>query len=177
MLLCCSLICSKISTVQLKTYLKLLVSYALCKWAQYELYIGVQSIFNLPYKAHTYFFGPLLQQPHISEQLYIRSAQFLYKMYNSHNSNVQSIFMNALCNSNSVIGLKIAYFKAKYCVNFTTSTRSTIMSSIRVTVPTEVQTVSINNLISILSARSDLSFIERFNLAEIIEMIDYVSTR
>ena len=138
--------------------------------------IGVRSIFNLPYRAHTYFLGPLLQQPHISEQLYIRSAQFFYNMYNSHNSIVQTCFKNALYNSNSVIGLKIVYFRAKYRVNFITSTRSTIMSSIRVTVPTEDQTVSINNLFSILSARSDLSFIEEFNLVEIIEMIDYVST-
>ena len=138
--------------------------------------IGVRSIFNLPYRAHTYFLGPLLQQPHISEQLYIRSAQFLYNMYNSHNSIVQTCLKNALYNSNSVIGLKIAYFRAKYRVNFITSTRSTIMSSIRVTVPTEDQSVSINNLFSLLSARSDLSFIEGFNLVEIIEMIDYVST-
>ena len=97
-------------------------------------------------------------------------------MYNSHNSIVQTCFMNALYNSNSVIGSKIAYFRAKYHINFTTSTRSKIMSSICVTVPTEVQKVSINNLFSLLSARSDLSFIEGFNLAEIIEMIDYVST-
>ena len=40
--------------------------------------------------------------------------------------------MNALYNSNSVIGLKIAYFRAKYRVNFITSTRSTIMSSVTV---------------------------------------------
>ena len=132
---------------------------------------GYQILFRF-YRAHTYFLGPLLQQPHISEQLYIRSAQFLYNI----NSIVQTCFMNALYNSNSVIGLKIAYFRAKYRVNFITSTRSTIMSSIRVTVPTENQTVSINNLFSLLSARSDLSFIEGFNLVEIIEMIDYVST-
>ena len=50
------------------------------------------------------------------------------------------------------------------------------MSSIRVTVPTEEQKVSINNLFSFLSARSDLSFIEGFNLAEIIDTIDFVST-
>ena len=127
-------------------------------------------------RADTYFICPLVQQPHISEQLYIRRAQFLYNMYNSHNSIVQTCFMNALYNSNSVIGLKIAYFRAKCRVNFITSTCSTIMSSIRVTVPTEDQTVSINNLFSFLSARSDLSFIEGFKLVEFIEMIDYVST-
>ena len=64
-------------------------------------------------------------------------------MYNSCNSIVQTCFMNSLYNSNSVIGSKIAYFKAKYHINFTTSTHSRIMSSIRVTVPTEVQKVSI----------------------------------
>ena len=97
-------------------------------------------------------------------------------MYNSCNSIVQTCFINSLYNSNSVIGSKIAYFRAKYRVTFTTSTHSRIMSSICITVPTEVQKVSINNLFSLLSAKSDLSFIEGFNLAEIIEMIDYVST-
>ena len=56
--------------------------------------------------------------------------------------------MNSLYNSNSVFGSKIAYFRIKYRINFTTSTLSTIMSSIRVTGPTtcKYQTVSINNL-------------------------------
>ena len=58
----------------------------------------------------------------ISKHLYIRSAQFLYNMYNSCNSIVQTCFMNSLYNSNSVIGSKIAYFRAKYRINFTTST-------------------------------------------------------
>ena len=97
-------------------------------------------------------------------------------MYNSHNSFVQTCFIKSFYNSNSVIGMKIAYFRTKYRVNFITSTRSTIMSSIRVTVPTEDQTVSIKKFFSLLSARSDLSFIERFNPVEIIKMIDYVST-
>ena len=84
--------------------------------------------------------------------------------------------MNALYNSNSVIGSKIAYFRAKYRINFTTLTRSAILSSIRVTVLTEEQKVSINKLFSLLSARSDFSFIEGFSLAEFIEMIGYVPT-
>ena len=54
--------------------------------------------------------------------------------------------MNSLCNSNSVIDSKIAYFRAKYRINFTTSTRSRIMSSICVTVPTEDRKISNNNL-------------------------------
>ena len=97
-------------------------------------------------------------------------------MYNSHNIIVQTCFMNSLYNSNSVIGSKIAYFRAKCRIDFTTSTRSRLMPSICVTVPTGAQKVSINNLFSLLSARSDLSFIEELNLAKIIEMINYAST-
>ena len=37
-------------------------------------------------------------------------------MFNSRNNIVQTCFMNALYNSNSVIGLKIAYFRDKYPV-------------------------------------------------------------
>ena len=87
-------------------------------------------------------------------------------MYISCNSIGQTCFMNALYNLNLVIDLKIAYLRARYRINFTTSTCSIIISSIRVTVPTEEQTVSINYLFSLLSARSDLSFIEEFNLAQ-----------
>ena len=95
--------------------------------------IGVRSTFKPPYRAQTSFLCPLLQQPHISEQLYTKSAQFLYNMYNSCNSIVQACFINSLYNLNSVVGSKIAHFRAKYRINFTTSTSSTIMSSIRVT--------------------------------------------
>ena len=79
--------------------------------------------------------------------------------------------MNSLYNSNSVTVSKIAYFRAKYCHNFTTPERSTILSCIRVT----EQKGSINNLFPLLSTRSDPSFIEGFNHAKIIEIIDYVS--
>ena len=54
-------------------------------------------------------------------------------MYDSCSSIVQTCFMNSLYNSKSVLGLKIAYFRFKYRINFTTSTRSRFRSSIRVT--------------------------------------------
>ena len=43
------------------------------------------------------------------------------------------------------------------------------LKKISVTVPTEDQTVSINNLFSLLSARSELSFIEGFNLLKLLK--------
>ena len=84
--------------------------------------------------------------------------------------------MNCLYNSISVISSNINYFRINYYINFTTLKRSKIMSSIRVTVPTEDHKVSINNLFSLLSARSDLSFIEGFNLTETIRFLDNVLT-
>ena len=139
--------------------------------------IGVRSIFNLYHTEHILIFLAHYCNNRISvSNCILEVPNFFIICIILTIVLCRLVFMNALNNSNSVIGLKIAYFGAKYRVNFITSTRSTIMSSIRVTVPTENQTVSIKNLFSLLSARSDLSFIEGFNLVEIIEMIDYVST-
>ena len=66
------------------------------------------------------------------------------------------MFYELFYNSNSVIGSKIAYFRAKYRINFTTSIRSTIMSSIRVSVPNEDQKVSISIIIFFKTAISFL---------------------
>ena len=79
---------------------------------------------------------------------YIRTAQILYNMYNFCNSIVQTCFTNSLYNSNLVISSKIAYFRAKYRINFSTSTRSTIVSL--GLLRSEDQQVSINNLLSML---------------------------
>ena len=66
------------------------------------------------------------------------------------------MFYELFYNSNSVIGSKIAYFRAKYRINFTTSIRSTIMSSICVSVPNEDQKVSISIIIFFKTAISFL---------------------
>ena len=94
--------------------------------------IDVRSIFNLPYRAHTFFLAH-----YCNNRMSVNNCILEVPSCNSCNSIVQSCFMNSLYNSNSVIGSKIAYFRAKYHINFTTSTRSRIMSNIRVTVPTE----------------------------------------
>ena len=64
------------------------------------------------------------------------------------------------------------------CINFTTSTRFLQLCQVFVLLCLlkTKKLLSINNIFSLLSARSDISFIEGFNLAEIIEMIDYMST-
>ena len=68
----------------------------------------VRTILKLPIRAHTYLRGPLLNQQNIYEQLYVRSIRCLYTMYHSSNYIVRTVFNNALYNSNSCIGYKMA---------------------------------------------------------------------
>ena len=44
---------------------------------------------------------------------------FLYIMYHSSNSIVTTVFNNALYNSNSCIGYKMAYFRNAYAIDIT----------------------------------------------------------
>ena len=86
--------------------------------------------------------------------------------------------MNSLCNSNSVIDSMIAHFLAKYCINFTSKLlHQHVLQLCQVFVLLcLLKTKKLVLTISVPASRSDLSFIEGFNLAEITEMIDYVST-
>ena len=81
---------------------------------------GVRTILKLPIRAHTYLLGPLLNQQIIHEQLYVRSIRCLDTMYHSSNYIVRTVFNNALYNSNSCIGYKMAYFRNTYAVDITT---------------------------------------------------------
>ena len=80
---------------------------------------GVRTILKLPIRAHTYLLGPLLNQQNIHEQLYVRSIRCLYTMYHSSNYIFRTVFNNALYNSNSCIGYKMAYFRNTYAVDIT----------------------------------------------------------
>ena len=92
---------------------------------------GVCTILNLPIRAHTYLLGPLLNQQNIHEQLYVRNIRFLYVMYHSSNSIVRTVFNNALDNSNSCIGYKMAYFRNAYAVDITKHDPSFVFSRVK----------------------------------------------
>ena len=52
-------------------------------------------MFYLPHNAHHCLLGPLLNQPHISHEFYIRDIKFLHRMLHCNNSIVNQCIMHA----------------------------------------------------------------------------------
>ena len=75
-------------------------------------------------------------------------------MHHSSNSIVRTVFNNALYNSNSCIGYTMAYFGNAYAVDITKHDPSS---------------VAIDNLLTLLHVRSDISYIEGFDGSDIDE--------
>ena len=139
---------------------------------------GVRTILKLPIRAHTYLLGPLLNQQNIHEQLYVRSVRFLYTMYHSSNSIVRTVFNNALYNSNSCIGYKIAYFRNIYAIDITKHDPSFVFSRVKATGTFNniAHSAAIDNLLTLLLVRSDISYIEGFDGSDIDDLIELVAT-
>ena len=64
---------------------------------------------GLPYNAHTYLLGPIMGQLDLRSQLYIRNFKFLWHAFRSDNNTIYTCINNALCNSNSGLGYKLAF--------------------------------------------------------------------
>ena len=139
---------------------------------------GVRTILELPIRAHTYLLGPLLNQQNIHEQLYVRSICCLYTMYHSSNYIVRTVFNNALYNSNSCIGYKMAYFRNTYAVDITKHDPSFVFSRVQATGTYNniVHNATMDNLLTLLHVRSDISYIEGFDGSDIDDLIELVAT-
>ena len=139
---------------------------------------GVRTILKLPIRAHTYLLGPLLNQQNIHEQFYVRSIRCLYTMYHSSNYIVRTVFNNALYNSNSCIGYKMAYFRNTYAVDITKHDPSFVFSRVKATGTYNniVHNAIIDNLLTLLHVRSDISYIEGFDGSDIDDLIELVAT-
>ena len=66
-------------------------------------------VYRYPYKnnAHRWLLGPLLNQPHISHQFYIRDIKFLHRMLHCNISIVNQCIMHASHDANTLIGYKL----------------------------------------------------------------------
>ena len=70
---------------------------------------SVRKMFELPNNTHRWNLGPLLNQPQISHQLYIRDVKFIYRLLNCHNCIVKECLTAGINNSNTIIGYKLAF--------------------------------------------------------------------
>ena len=99
-------------------------------------------------------------------------------MYHSSNYIVRTVFNNTLYNSNSCIGYKMAYFRNAYAVDITKHDPSFVFSRVK---PTSTynniaHNAIIDNLLTLLHVRSDISYIEGFDGSDIDDLIKLVAT-
>ena len=99
-------------------------------------------------------------------------------MYHSSNSIVRTVFNNALYNSNSCIGYKIAYFRNVYSIDITKHDPSFVFSRVKATGTFNniAHSAAIDNLLTLLHVRSDISYIEGFDGSDIDDLIELVAT-
>ena len=119
------------------------------------VYNAVRLILGLPYNAHTNLLGPFMGQTGIREQLYIRNFRFLWNGYRSNNYIIYTCISNALYNSNTCIGYKLA-FLVVFSIIFNVDMDSNINSSIsRLSISSMHgnQTAIVNNLKAMISVK------------------------
>ena len=99
-------------------------------------------------------------------------------MYHSSNYIVRTVFNNALYNSSSCIGYKIAYFRNVYAIDITKHDPSFVFSRVKATGTYNniVINATIDNLLTLLDVRSDISYIEGFDGSDIDDLIELVAT-
>ena len=93
-------------------------------------------------------------------------------MYHSSNYIVRTVFNNVLYNSNSCVGYKMAYFRNTYAVDITKHDPSFVFSRVKATGTYNniVYNATIDNLLTLLHVRSDISYIEGFDGSDIDDL-------
>ena len=97
-------------------------------------------------------------------------------MYHSSNYIVRTVFNNALFNSNSCIGYKMAYFRNTYAVDITKNDQSFFFHVLKLLAHIIILPITIDNLLTLLHVRSDISYIEGFDGSDIDDLIELVAT-
>ena len=104
---------------------------------------GVRTILQLPFTTHTYMLGPLMNQPHMSLQLYKRCARFLYGMKQCRNYIVRACFTNAMHNARTPLGHIMAFFRITYGIDIFCDEYNHCMKYIR---KPKLKTEHVNNI-------------------------------
>lgn len=139
--------------------------------------ISIRKLFKLKPTTHSYLLGPLLSQPSLVEQFYIRDVRFLYSLYNSSNHIVNACYTYGSDNDYSFIGRKINFLRYKYnfCVSCS-NIKSSLHSIIRYSRPNQDEQVYIYNLKTLIDAREGKTVIDNFSHDDIQNCIDHICT-
>ena len=76
--------------------------------------IAERTLLGLPYNAHTYLLGLIMGQLDLRSQCSQCIFRFLWHAFRSDNKIIYTCINNALCNSNSGLGYKLAFHRYRY---------------------------------------------------------------
>ena len=135
----------------------------------------VRNIFYLPHNAYRWLLGPLLNQPHVSHQFYIRDIKFLHRVLHCNNSIVNQCIMHASHDANTLIGYKLSFFRSKFGYNLYDISLSQCLrycSPVHLTAEKRSQVDCAHTL---CLTRSKQVSIEGFSDEELNDMIKFIS--
>jgi len=135
---------------------------------------AVRKIFNLPYRTHTWLLGPLMEQDHISVNLYIKSLRFMYKMCNSTNNTVSFLGHIARNCATLPLGGNMSYLRFKYNVNFEDVLSKNIARVIDAHYLTTYQKGIVNFVWEILNVKESIYDIPKFNDSLIDDILNSI---
>ena len=130
-------------------------------------------MFELPNNTHRWILGPLLNQPHISHQLYIRDVKFIYRLLNCHNCIVKECLTVGINNSNTSIGYKLAFIRSRFGINVIDTRYDVCSHNIIGTQLTVEQQNLVNCIHTLILTRSNNLYIYGFSNNDINYIIDH----
>ena len=133
--------------------------------------IAGRTLLGLPYYAHTYLLGPIMGQLDLRSQLYIRNFRFLWHGFRSDNNIICTCINNALCNSNSGLGYKLAFYRYRYNITMSDDFELCI-ARISQCELSDHQLAIVNNLSLLISVREGDHLLLGFTSYEIAEIIN-----
>ena len=134
---------------------------------------AVRRIFNLPYCTHTWLLGPLMNQLHVCQQLYIRSLRFLNTMFQCPNEIVNMCVKSASLNASTPIGYKFAFYRHMYGMNVNSQNVNTCINRIRHRSKLDDDELStVNNLDTLIEVKVIYMYIDGLDYDDIKDMID-----
>ena len=129
---------------------------------------------KLPFNVRTIYLGPLINQLHLSKQLYIRNF-FLWHTAKSDNCIVKACMNNAKYSSNYCIIYKLRFFINHFYLVMDSDLKPSV-ARLSVNRLDLTQQVILDNILSLFNAKTGVSEIENFRLNQVNTIINYLST-
>ena len=107
----------------------------------------------------------------LRSQLYIRNVRFLWRAFKSDNNIIYTCINNALCNSNSGLGYKLAFYRYRYNISMSDDFELRI-AKISQCELSDHQLAIVNNLSLLIYVREGDHLLLGFTSYEIAELID-----